>query len=164
MARELAGIRKHVLASTNFFMGASNFVIVALPERYVVGQTINPPEVAGTHRASGAAWVLDGRCSHWLRDREEGPSLELLVLTWRGERRPRWFAVDGANPATFAEHDGRLMLDDIRVGFPRRRTMRRLRAWWTCERTRRTLEIEVVAPAGADLAALAESLTHSECH
>lgn len=163
MPRDVAGVRKHVLASANFFLGASNFVIVALPDRYTVGQTINPAEVAGTHPARGAAWVLDGRCSHWLRDDEAGSSLELLVVTSRGTRPPGWSG-GPTTRAVFDEHDGEVLIDSIRVGFPRRRSMGRLRAWWPCERTRRSLRLEVVAPDGVDLAPVAESLVLSECH
>ncbi len=164
MPRDIPGIRKHVLASANIFLGASNFLIVALPERYVVGQTINPAEVAGTQPARGAAWVLDGRCSHYVRDAAAQRSLELLVVADRGVRQPRWSHEEGAATALFAEHEGQFRLDTIRAGFPRRRTMGRLRAWWPCERTKRTLLVELVAPDGVDLAPIGESLRLSECH
>lgn len=160
---DAAGVGKHVLASANFFLGAKNFMVLALPARYVVGQTINPSEVAGSHSARGASWVLDGRCSHYLRDAQHGPSLELLVLTWRGfARTPRW--AEGARATTVAQHDAQLLLDEIRVGFPRRRTLTRLRAWWPCERTQRTLQVELLGPDGFDLGAIAETLSLSECH
>jgi hypothetical protein len=164
MPREIPGVRLHVLASANLFLGASNFVIVALPERYVVGGTINPSEVAGTEQARGAKWVLDGRCSHYLRDPAAQRSLELLIVGDRGQRQPKWSAEEGVAPARFAEHEGRLRVDTIRAGFPRRRTMGRLRASWPCERTHRTLHVEVLAPEGVDLGPIGESLTLSECH
>lgn len=158
-----SGVRKHVLASANLFIGASNFIVLALPERYNVGGTINPPEVAGTHAARGAAWVLDGQCSHYIRDAASRSSLELLVRSWRGEERaPKWGA--GAREIVIAQHDARLATDAIRVGFPRRRTMARLRAAWSCERTKRSLELELLGPDGTDLSPLAEALLLSECH
>ncbi len=163
MASETAGVRRHVLASSNLLLGASNFVVLALPERYSIGQTINPAEVGGTHQARGAAWVLDGRCSHFIRD-SGGPSLEILVVSDRGERTPRWGRGDGLTATLVAEHEAHVGIDRIRVGFPRRRTMERLRAWWPCERTKRTLQIEIVGPEGVDLVAVAAVLPHSECH
>ena len=164
MPRDIPGVRKHVLASANLFLGASNFMILALPERYVVGGTINPSEVAGTEQARGAKWVLDGRCSHYLRDPAANRSLELLIVADRGERRPGWSTDEGAGSALFAEHEGGYRLDAIRTGFPRRRTMGRLRAWWPCERTHRTLHLEVLAPEGVDLGPISESVRLSECH
>src|SRR5512142_2242928 len=110
-----SGVRKHVLASANVFLGASNFIVIALPERYNVGSTINPPEVAGTHPARGAAWVLDGRCSHYVREAGTKAALELLVQSWRGEARlPKWESA--ARSTMVAEHDARLIIDAIRVG------------------------------------------------
>ena len=160
-----SGVRKHVLASANVFLGASNFIVLALPERYNVGGTINPPEVAGTHPARGAAWVLDGRCSHYLRDARTKTSIELLVQSWRGEARaPKWYVSSEARGVLVAEHDARLIADAIRVGFPRRRTMTRLRAAWSCERTKRSLEIELLASADIELDAIAEAILLSECH
>lgn len=157
------GVRKHALASANLLLGASNFIVLALPERYNVGATINPPEVAGTHAARGAAWVLDGRCSHWVRDTETKASIELLVQSWRGEARsPKW--AGDARGVVIAQHDAGILADVIRVGFPRRRTMTRLRAAWSCERTKRSLEIELLAPANFDLTAIADALQLSECH
>lgn len=153
----------HVLASSNLLLGASNFMVLALPERYSIGQTINPAEVGGTHQARGAAWVLDGRCSHFIRD-TTGPSLEVLVVSDRGQRVPRWDRSDGLSITSVAEHEARLGIDQIRVGFPRRRTMERLRAWWPCERTNRTVQVEIVGPEGVDLAAVAAVLPRSECH
>ncbi len=158
-----SGVRKHVLASANLFLGASNFMVLALPERYNVGQTINPPEVAGTHPARGAAWVLDGRCSHWVRDAQTKSSLELLVQSWRGEgRSPKWWA--DAREIVVAQHDARLVFDAIRVGFPKRRTLARLRAAWSCERTKRSLEVELLGPEDVDLSQIADALLLSECH
>lgn len=158
-----AGVRKHVLASANLFIGASNFIIIALPERWSVGGTINPPEVAGTHPARGAAWVLDGRCSHYLRDSLTKTSLELLVLSFRDAKRaPKWYG-EGRD-IVVAQHDARVMTDAIRVGFPRRRGMARLRAAWSCERTKRALEVEILAPDGSDLGPIVEALLLSECH
>lgn len=163
MSGDAAGVGKHVLASANFFLGATNFVVIALPDRYVVGQTINPPEVAGSHPARGAAWVLDGRCSHYLRDAERGPSLELLVLTWRGLKPPpRW--AESTVALRVDQHEAQLLIDEIRVGFPRRRPMVRLRAWWPCERTERTLQLEILGPDGTDLGPIAATLSLSECH
>lgn len=157
-------MRKHVLASSNLFLGASNFMVLALPDRYAVGQTINPAEVAGSHQARGAAWVLDGRCSHYLRDGAAKISLELLVLSDRGTRVPRWARGDGLAETVVAEHGGQVLVDRMRVGFPRRRTMERLRAWWPCERTRRTLQVEILGPEGVELSSVAAALPHSECH
>ncbi len=160
-----SNVRKHVLASANILLGASNFMIIALPERYTVGQTINPAEVAGTHPARGAAWVLDGRCSHFLRDAQTRQSLELLVVTRRGETAvPRWYASSDTRPLLVAQHDARLLFDEITVGFPRRRAMARLRAAWSCERTKRALEVELLGPHDADLAAIAEAFSLAECH
>lgn len=165
MTRIPEGIRMHVLASANVFLGASNFMIVALPARYSVGQTINPAEVAATHPARGAAWVLDGRCSHYLRDTENKRSLELLVVASRGERNaPKWSASSDARGIVLAQHDARLLVDAIRVGFPRRRTMARLRAAWACERTKRSLEVELLGTDDANLGPIAEALLLSECH
>ena len=158
-----SGVRKHVLASANVFLGASNFIVIALPERYNVGGTINPPEVAGTHPARGAAWVLDGRCSHYVRDPQTKSALELLVQSWRGESRaPKWLA--DARSAMVDEHDARVLTDAIRVGFPRRRTLTRLRAAWSCERTKRSIEVELLGPEDVDLSAIADALLLSECH
>lgn len=164
MTRIPEGIRMHVLASANVLLGASNFMVIALPDRYTVGQTINPSEVAGTHPARGAAWVLDGRCSHYLRDTETKMSLELLVVTRRGENAvPRWYS-SAERSLVVAQHDARLMQDEIRVGFPRRRTLSRLRAAWSCERTKRALEVELLGPHDADLAPIADAFTLAECH
>lgn len=158
-----SSVRRHVLASANLFIGASNFLVLALPDRYNVGGTINPPEVAGTHPARGAAWVLDGRCSHYLRDTASRTSLELLVRSWRGESRsPKWWG--DAREIVVAEHEARLVTDAIRVGFPRRRTMARLRAAWSCERTKRSLELELLGPDGTDLSPIADAILLSECH
>jgi hypothetical protein len=159
----VSGVRKHVLASANLFIGASNFIVLALPDRYNVGGTINPPEVAGTHAARGAAWVLDGRCSHYVRDSTSRTSLELLVQSWRGETRAAKLSGD-VREIVIAQHDARLATDAIRVGFPRRRTMARLRAAWSCERTKRSLELELLGPDGMDLSAIAEAILLSECH
>lgn len=165
MTRVPDGIRMHVLASANIFLGASNFMVLALPDRYNVGQTINPAEVAGTHPARGAAWVLDGRCSHYLRDSQSKQSLELLVVSRRGETAvPRWFGSTDTRALIVAQHDARLLFDEIKVGFPRRRAMARLRAAWSCERTKRALEVELLGPHDADLAAIADALTLAECH
>ncbi len=165
MTRVPDGIRRHVLASANILLGASNLVVIALPDRYSVGQTINPAEVAGTHPARGAAWVLDGRCSHYLRDSQTRESLELLVVSRRGEGSvPKWFGSSDTRPLVVAQHDARLMVDEIRVGFPRRRPMARLRAAWSCERTKRALEIELLGPHDADLAPIAEAFALAECH
>ena len=159
----VSGVRKHVLASANLFVGATNFIVLALPERYSVGATINPPEVAGTHPARGATWVLDGRCSHYVRDTSSRASLELLVRSWRGESRsPKWSS--DAREIVIAQHEARLATDAIRVGFPRRRTMARLRAAWACERTKRSLELELLGPEDADLSSIVEALLLSECH
>jgi hypothetical protein len=62
------------------------------------------------------------------------------------------------------QHDARLSTDAIRVGFPRRRTMARLRAAWSCERTKRSLELELLGPDDVDLAPIAEAILLSECH
>lgn len=156
-------VRKHVLASANLLLGASNFIVLALPERYNVGATINPAEVAGTHAARGAAWVLEGRCSHFLRDAETRASLELLVRSWRGEGRSTKWGPD-ARAVVVAQHDAQLVTDAIRVGFPRRRTMTRLRVAWSCERTKRSLEVELLGPDALDLDPIAEALLLSECH
>ncbi len=165
MPAETPGVRKHVLASANIFLGASNFIVIALPERYAVGQTINPAEVAGTQQARGAAWVLDGRCSHYLREAGSAGALELLVLSERGEARmPKWAGAPGVVARRFAEHEGGQLEDTIRVGLTRRRTMPRLRAWWSCERTKRTLQVELVGPAGSDLSTIGDTLLLSECH
>src|SRR5512132_1301064 len=103
----------HVLASANVFLGASNFMVLALPDRYNVGQTINPAEVAGTHPARGAAWVLDGRCSHYLRDSQSKQSLELLVVSRRGEAAvPRWFGSTDTRALIVAQHEARLLFDE----------------------------------------------------
>ncbi|HEY6957190.1 MAG TPA: hypothetical protein VI814_00015 [Candidatus Limnocylindria bacterium] len=159
----VSGVRKHVLASANLFIGASNFLVIALPERYNIGGTINPPEVAGTHAARGAAWVLDGRCSHYVRDTSSRTSLEILVQSWRGETRsPKWMGE--AREIVIAQHDARLATDAIRVGFPRRRTMARLRAAWSCERTKRSLELELLGPEDVDLSPIADAIVLSECH
>ena len=155
----------HVLASANVFLGASNFVVIALPDRYTVGQTINPAEVAGTHPARGAAWVLDGRCSHYLRDGQTRQSLELLVVTRRGEASvPRWYASSEARRLVVAQHEARMLFDEIRVGFPRRRSMARVRAAWSCERTKRALEVELLGPHDADLTPIADAFALAECH
>lgn len=156
-------VRKHVLASANLLLGASNFMVLALPEQYSIGATINPAEVAGTHAARGAAWVLDGRCSHFVRDPRTKVSLELLVQAWRGEgREPKWSS--GARRIVVAQHDAQLSTDAIRVGFPRRRSMARLRAAWSCERTKRSLEVELLGPDDVDLTPIAEAILLSECH
>lgn len=155
----------HVLASANLLLGASNFMVLALPDRYTIGATINPAEVAGTHPARGAAWVLDGRCSHYVRDVDAKTALELLVRSFRGESRvPKWYAGQDARAIVVAQHDARLVTDAIRVGFPRRRTMTRLRAAWSCERTKRSLEVELLGPDALDLGPIAEALLLSECH
>lgn len=160
--REPPGVHKHVLASANIFLGAGNFLVLALPERYTVGQTINPAEVNATHPARGASWVIDGRCSHFLRD-ANGPSLEFLFVSDRGSSPPRWAV--GANPdRRIGDHEAVLLLDTMTVGFPRRREVGRLRAWWACDRTRRSPRLEIVAPVGVDLVAIGFALEHSECH
>ena len=163
MAHEIAGVRKHVLASANFLLGVSNFMVLALPESYTVGQTINPAEVDATHPARGIAWVLEGRCSHYLRD-SSGPSLELLVKAGRGSHAPRWAQGDDLTNTVVAEHEGQVRLDKLTVGFPRRRVLDRMRAWWPCDRTKRTIQVEILGPEGLDVAALSGALPHTECH
>lgn len=153
-------VAKHVIASTNLFLGTSNFVVLAMPPEYSIGQTINPNEVNATHLARGAAWVVDGRCSHFVRG--SGPSLELLLLAERGANRPRW--ASSGRALALGGHEGVLVLDALRVGFPRRREHVRLRAWWPCERTRRSLILEIMGPAPLSLEPFAEAIAASECH
>src|SRR5207249_2498687 len=100
---ERALVAKHVIASSNLFLGTSNFIVLALPREYGIGQTINPTEVNATHLARGAAWVVDGRCSHFVRS-AGGPSLELLLVAERGVRRPSWVANGAAT--LVGGHDG----------------------------------------------------------
>lgn len=153
---------KHVIASANFLLGASNFIVLAVPAGYTIGQTINPNEVNATHLARGAAWVVDGRCSHWLRTKA-GPSLEMLFIARRGEKRPSW-ASAAAQPFAIAGHDGVFLIDSFRAGFPRRRDQARLRAWWPCERTKRSVVVEIAGHAPLDLSPFAAALAASECH
>ena len=158
---ERALVAKHVIASSNLFLGTSNFIVLALPSGYGIGQTINPNEVNATHLARGAAWVVDGRCSHFVRS-AGGPSLELLLVAERGVRRPSWVANGAAT--LVGGHDGVVLMDSFRTGFPRRREHARLRAWWSCERTKRSLVLEIAGPAPLVLSPLATALVASECH
>ncbi len=156
-------MERHVLASANMLLGASNFLVLALPERYRVGQTINPNEVNGTAQARGAAWVQDGRCSHYLRDGGTVRALEFLLVARRGVVPPGW-AADPSRAIRVADHEGSARADTMRVGFPRRRDLDRLRLWWPCERTGRSLELELLGPLGAAPDDLIAALERSECH
>jgi len=144
-------------------LGASNFLVLALPERFRVGQTINPNEVNGTAQARGAAWVQDGRCSHFLRDGGTVRALELLLVARRGAARPGW-AAEGSRAIRIADHEGSALADRLRVGFPRRRDLDRLRLWWPCERTGRSLELELLGAPGSEHDDLIAALERSECH
>lgn len=117
----------------------------------------------GTAQARGAAWVLDGRCSHYLRD-AGGGSLEMLLVAHRGVAgRPRW-AAEPSRTIRIADHEGLARTDTIRVGFPRRRDLDRLRLWWPCERTGRSVELEIVGAPGSPRDELIGALERSECH
>ena len=160
---ERALVAKHVIASSNLFLGTSNFIVLALPPEYGIGQTINPTEVNATHLARGAAWtVVDDQRNAQLLLHALGnqPHHDVGGAAGRKADQPS----DRLHRVGIGGHDGVVLMDSFRTGFPRRREHARLRAWWSCERTKRSLVLEIAGPAPLVLSPLATALVASECH
>ncbi|MFQ6058193.1 MAG: hypothetical protein ACE5MB_04835 [Anaerolineae bacterium] len=162
-----ANTRKHLIAASNFLMGATNFLIVPLPKSWNVGRGFSPPEVDANTHWGEVSWVTSGRASQVLFNEDEGVALEFVVKVSRGKKdlKPKMSQVRAQGPVQLGGHEATYALGEMKRGFPRRKIAQVLQASFYCDKTKRTINLEFVGQcAEGDLEALLEAISWLECH
>ncbi|MDR5694874.1 MAG: hypothetical protein QN198_12375 [Armatimonadota bacterium] len=160
-------MRKHVIAAENFLLGATNFVVVTLPEGWKLLRGISPPEVDSNRLFGEVQWVTSGRSPHLLVQPERRSGAELHVLVNRGRRMlDKLKASPGARPFFLhSGHEAFLLHHQVRRGLWRGYLEKGVRLSLFCDRTDRTITLEITGRIGeTEIQELLEALQGVECH
>lgn len=159
-------MKKHIIAAENFLLGATNFVVVTLPEGWTLLRGTSPPEVDSNRQFGGVQWVTSGRSPHLLVQPERKTGAEMHILIQRG-RRPldKVKASPKACPFPLQSGHEAFLLHLVRRGLWRGASENGVRLSVFCDRTDRTITLEITGRIGeAEIQELLEALQGVECH
>ncbi len=149
-------------------VGPTGFVGLALPTPWRITRATVTPEVHTTIREGDRHWVASGETRHVVFERSRRFRAELVVRVAPGEiRRPMAPLAEAAENGaiTVGGHPGRYQLGRRREGLWPRRLVPTVCVRHYCDRTRRTILLEVSGAVGiAELRLLLDAVGDLECH
>lgn len=148
-------------------VGPVGFVGLAVPPPWQVTKASVTPEVHTTVRESGRQWVASGETRHVVFDPGRRLRIDLVVRVMpRAPRRtlPPLADQTAAGAIVVAGHPGEFLLGRRRDGWLSPRLVPTLRVRHRCDRTGRTILIELSGAAVEDLRALLAAVGGLECH
>lgn len=156
---------RHVVAASNFLIGATNFLILALPQGWRIGDGIAPPEVDATHMDGGTLWVVDGRTHHVLFEPAAKRQVELIVRVQPGAaRRERVSTGWETGDIKVSGHPATYRIGEVRRGVLKRQRLAALGIAFHCNLSERSLCIEFFGPSSEDLREFLRLAPAITCH
>ncbi len=163
-------IVEHVISVGNPVLGVFRYLVLQLPEGWVVKSSEIPPEVSYTTEYNGVGYVVDGLTHHYITSvlGEETLQLTIKCSKIRGELgvNTRGLESYSLGRTQIAGHSCVYVYGEKLVGFFRRERMRYLAMIFDCGFTGRRIELRLLGrqASGAVMERLIPALEQSRCH
>lgn len=149
-------------------VGTIEFVGLDLPDPWRITRALVTPEVQTTVRKDERQWVAAGETRHVVFDPSRRVHTDLVIrIMPSAPRRSLTGFVEqaAAGVVTVGGHPGEFQIGRRRSGWLSRRLISALRVRHYCDRTERTILIDLSGDVAVDdLRVLLEALGHLECH
>ena len=158
----------HLIAASNILFGIANFLILPLPKGWRFGREISPSEVDSTTQWGDSLWVTSGRASHVVFNEDREAGLELLVKVSKGKRgkfKPKLSQMRNQGLMRLGGHDANYALGEVERGLFKKKVAQRLQLSFYCDKTNRTIAIELTGKCPADaLNQILQAMSLLQCH
>jgi len=156
------------LEAVNPIVGRTQFIGLSLPPAWRITRATVMPDVATTVRQGERQWVAAGETRHVVFDGARRIRLDMVVQVKPGASRrplPRLAETVANGPIAVGGHPGVFQLGRRREGVLSRRLVPTLRVRHYCDRTQRTILLELSGSVLVEeFRALLEAMRSVECH
>ncbi|HIQ30381.1 MAG TPA: hypothetical protein EYH45_07460 [Candidatus Caldiarchaeum subterraneum] len=161
---------EHIISIGNPVLGVFRYLVLQLPEGWIVKSSEIPPEISYTTEYNGIGYVVDGLSHNYITSvlGEEMLQLTIKCSKIRGELSisTRGLENYSLGRTHIANHPCLYVYGEKPVGFLRKERMRYLAMVFDCSFTGRRIELRLLGKqsSGVIIEGLIPALEQSRCH
>jgi hypothetical protein len=157
--------RDHVVAATHFVLGASNFLVLPLPENWDLRLGRAPMDIDYTIARDGVRWAQEGQATALLVDHKARRAIELTVRTARGSIPPPKLMESHQGTCRIGGHAASYTLGSANLGLFGTKRYTVLHCTHRCDETQRLVDLRFMHKGTPEmLESLLPPLEKARCH
>jgi len=161
-------LKKHVIAAKNILFGMGYFIILPLPQGWVITRSYLEPDIHSTVRREDIDWIEAGQTDQIVFHPIRRISLDLMIQIKRGKHDGldlKGVQVSSQLSGTVGGHPATSCWGEIQEGLFRKKTRKTLRVRFFCPELQHTLFLHFTGTCQeTDLREIYDSLAGLECH